>query len=92
MLDRFGVLGISVEAVLAGGVADACRTSPRLRHYPQVRMSTVGRVRSSGLILWATFDAPHFTLVLPDLSEMTLARVERCFDPPIPNPGVPERK
>jgi len=30
---------------------------------------------------------PHFTLVLPDLSELTLTRLDRCFDEPIPNPG-----
>jgi hypothetical protein len=89
--ERFGVFGFSVEAVLDGGVAEACRTSPRLRHYPQVRLSTVGRIRDGGLILWATFDRPHFTVLLPDLSEVTLARVDRCFDPPIPNPGLAKR-
>jgi len=31
-------------------------------------------------------------LVLADLSELTLARLDRCFDDPIPNPGrAPER-
>src|SRR4051794_16178125 len=90
--DRFGVLGISVEAVLEGCIAEACRTSPRLRRYPQVPISTVGRMRSAGLILWATFERPHFTILLPDLSEVTLARVDRCFDPPIPNPGLPGRR
>lgn len=39
--------------------------------------------------LLATFDHPHFTLVLADLSELTLARLDRCFDKPIPNPGRP---
>jgi hypothetical protein len=30
--------------------------------------------------LLATFDRPHFTLVLPDLSVVTVARLERCLD------------
>ena len=33
------------------------------------------------------FDHPHFTLVLADLSQLTLARLDRCFDEPIPNLG-----
>jgi hypothetical protein len=37
--------------------------------------------------LLATFDGPHFTLLLADLSELTLARLDRCFDDPSPNPG-----
>lgn len=52
-------------------------------------LSTFGRVRASGFALLATFDHPHFTLVLPDLSELTIARLDRCFDDAIPNPGRP---
>ena len=54
-----------------------------------MRLSTVGRVREAGFALLATFDHPHFTLVLADLSELTVARLDRCFDEPIPNPGRP---
>lgn len=36
-----------------------------------------------------TFDHPHFTVVLPDLSELTLVRLDRAFDAPIPNPAGP---
>jgi hypothetical protein len=62
--DGYGVLGVSVEAVIGRSVADACARSRRLDHL-------------------------HFTLTLPDLSEITLARLERSFDGPIPNPGRP---
>lgn len=68
-------------------VTDACRISPRLRRYRQIRLSTFGRLRSAGFALVATFDPPHFTIALSDLSELTLARLARCFDDPIPNPG-----
>ncbi|MCC5952808.1 MAG: hypothetical protein JJU45_12015 [Acidimicrobiia bacterium] len=82
----YALHGISVEGVIGTTVQEACR-SERVAAYRRVRLSTFGLVREAGFALLATFDAPHFTLVLPDLSELTLARLERCFDPPIPNPG-----
>jgi hypothetical protein len=85
--DLYGLYGISVEGVIGISVLDACRTSERIARYRQIRLSTFGRTRGAGFALLATFDHPHFTLVLPDLSELTQARLDRCFDPPIPNPG-----
>lgn len=84
----YAVYGISVEGVLDGTVQDACR-SDRISSYRQVRLSSFGRLRASGFALLATFDRPHFTLVLADLSELTVARLARSFDHPIPNPGRP---
>jgi len=84
----YAVYGISVEGVLDGSVQDACR-GDRIAGYRQVRLSTFGRLRSAGFALLATFDRPHFTLVLADLSELTVARLAKCFDEPIPNPGRP---
>jgi len=86
-LEGYGILGISVEAAMDLPVVEACRTSPRLGRYRQIRLSTFGRLRSAGFALIATFDAPHYTIALSDLSELTLARLARCFDDPIPNPG-----
>lgn len=82
----YALYGISVEGVLDTTVQEACR-GERLVAYRRVRLSTFGRVREAGFALLATFDRPHFTLVLADLSELTLARLQRCFDDPIPNPG-----
>lgn len=84
--DLCAVHGISVEGVLDTTVQEACR-SERVVGYWKVRLSTFGRVRGAGFALLATFDRPHFTLVLADLSELTLTRLDRCFDDPIPNPG-----
>lgn len=86
--DQYGVFGISAEAVIGTTVDAACRTSRRLARYSRVRLSTVGRLREGGVTVLPTFDHPHVTLLLPDLSELTLARLERCFDPAIPNPGL----
>lgn len=87
-LDLRGVLAISVEAVLDTTVAEACANSPRLSSYRRLRLSSFGRLRVAGFVLLPTFARPHFSLVLPDLSELTLARLDRCFDTPIPNPGL----
>ena len=65
---------------------DACR-GERIASYRRIRLSTFGRIREAGFALLATFDHPHFTLVLPDLSELTVARLDRGFDHPIPDPG-----
>jgi hypothetical protein len=82
----YGILAISVDGALDASVADT-RRGPRLIQYRQVRLSTFGRVRANGFALMPTFTRPHFSLVLPDLSELTMARLDRCFDAAIPNPG-----
>lgn len=83
----YAVYGISVEGVIERTVLEACRTSERIAGYRQIRLSTFGRLRSAGFALLATFDHPHFTLVLADLSEVTVARLGKSFDEPIANPG-----
>lgn len=82
----YAVYGISVEGVVLTTVSEACRVE-RIAGYRRVRLSSFGRLRGAGFALLATFDHPRFTLVLPDLSELTVARLDRCFDAPIPNPG-----
>ncbi len=85
--DLYGLLGISVESAIDQTVLEACQLSERLAPYRQIRLSTFGRLHAAGFALLATFDSPHFTLVLPDLSDLTVARLERSFDDPIPNPA-----
>ncbi len=69
-------------------VVETCRRSTRIGdRYGSVRLSTVGRLRSAGLVLLATFARPHFDVALPDLSEQSLERLAGCFDDPINNPG-----
>ena len=87
----YAVYGISVEGVLEQTVLEACRTSDRLGAYRHIRLSTFGRLRDAGFALLATFDGPHFTVVLPDVSELTVARLRASFDDPIPNPARAER-
>ena len=86
------MFGISVEGAIGTTVLTPVGPSERLAQYRQIRLSTFGRVQTAGFALVATFDHPHFTLVLPDVSEMSLARLERCFDAPIPNPARDPRR
>jgi hypothetical protein len=91
-LRLYGVLGLSVEAAIGVSVLEACRSSERLSRYGHVQLSSFGRLRGGGFALVATFDHPHFTLILPDLSDITVARLLRCFDNAVPNPArSPER-
>jgi len=87
----YAVYGVSVEGVIDQTVQDACR-GERIAGYRRIRLSTFGRVRERASRCWPTFDHPHFTLVLADVSELTLARLDRCFDDPIPNPGRPPER
>ncbi len=82
----YAVYGISDEGGIDSIVKVACRCE-RVGNYHRIRLSTFGRVRKAGFALLATFDHPHFTPVLADLSEQTLVRLDRCFDDSIPNPG-----
>jgi hypothetical protein len=72
--DRYAVLGISVEGALDASVLETCQQSPRLAPYRRIRLTTVARIHTNGFVLLPTFDIPHFTLVVPDASELTIAR------------------
>ena len=85
--DAYAIYGISVEGAIGRSVLEACRVSERLAGYRQIRLSTFGRLRDAGFALLASFEHPHFTVVLPDISPFTVARLVGCFDDPIPNPA-----
>ena len=57
--------------------------------YGNVRLSTVGRLKLSGFALLPTMARPHYDVVLPDVTDETLRRLEVAFDPPITNPARP---
>jgi hypothetical protein len=70
-------------------VPEACRASEQIASYRQVAYRHSVACATQGFALLASFDHPHFTLVLPDISELAVARLGSCFDDPIPNPGAP---
>ena len=85
----YGLFGLSVFAAAGLTAAELVASVPELgpdRHR-QVRTGTVGRLRSAGFPLVPTQDQPHYDVVLPDLGDPTLERLQTCYDPAIPNPS-----
>jgi hypothetical protein len=64
-----------------------CQSSDVLQRYGQIRQASVASIHAAGFALLPTGRAPHFDIVLPDLSEQTLTRLDRCFANPMPNPS-----
>lgn len=81
-----GILALSVFAAIGQTVDELCRDRD-LARYRQVRTSTFGRLRRAGFPVLATFGEPHYDVVLADLEDDTMERLEGCFDAPAPNPG-----
>ena len=74
--NEYGIYTLSVFLALDSTVDELCRFRPELQRYGKVRMSTVGRLRTLGFALIPTIDRPHFDIVLPDLTDATLDRLE----------------
>ena len=81
-----GVFTISVSLALDLTVGELCASDRRISRYGKVRLSTVGRLRGEGFALLPTLARPHYDVVLADLSNDTLDRLESVFDAPIPRP------
>ena len=80
-LDGEPVLGISVFVVLddVGPASERGILAGKLRSYPSLYRSTVGRLTDAGFVLLPTFTRPHFTIVLPALE--TRERPRNCARP-----------
>jgi hypothetical protein len=72
-LDGEPVLGISVFVVLddVGPASERGILAGKLRSYPSLYRSTVGRLTDAGFVLLPTFARPHFTIVLPALEAVS---------------------
>lgn len=84
--DDFGVFTISVSLAPDLTVGELCMSDRRISRDGKVRLSTVGRLRSEGFALLPTLARPHYDVVLADLSDNTLDRLESVFDAPILRP------
>lgn len=83
---NIGLLAQSVLVVERAHVAHVCRHDHRVARYTQVNLTTVGRIRRGGFPLEPTGDAPHYSIVFPDLDPGTIERFRECFSPSQPNP------
>jgi hypothetical protein len=86
-LSQFGIYTISVALALDMSPDELCRRDRRISRYGKVRFSTVGRLRSLGFAFLPTLTRPHYDIVLPDISDDTLDRLELAFDLPVERPG-----
>ena len=85
--EETGVYSVSVFLALDDPVAELRGQEPYLVRYRQVRLSTVGRLHRAGFVLLATLARPHYDVVVPDIEDDTLRRLDTCFDAPVANPG-----
>jgi hypothetical protein len=87
---QFGFLGVSVYSAVEMTLPQLISAVPQIGpvRYRQLRLSTFGALRSAGFPVWPTLAFPHFSIVLPDVDDETLARLEATFGPPEPNPGA----
>lgn len=83
---NIGLLAQSVLVVDRETVVDVCQRDARLTRYPRVNLSTVGRLRRAGFPLEPTGDAPHYSVVFPDVEAETIQRFRGAFDAAQPNP------
>jgi hypothetical protein len=86
--EEYRIYAVSVFLALDQSVEELCAVEPFLRRYRRVRRSSVGRLRAAGFPLLATLQRPHYDVVLPDLADATLERLESAFDAPETNPGL----
>lgn len=75
----FGFYGLSVFAALDGDVLGLCRTVHRLSSPGTIWLASCGDLRRHGMTLLATDAAPHFDVVLPDVTPGTIETLVACF-------------
>lgn len=84
---ELGLYLISVFGSFDLDVARLCETEQDLNRYRRIRTATVSDLKSDGFALIPTLAWPHFDVVLADLTDETLTRLDAAFGPPIWNPG-----
>lgn len=69
VLDGLPIFGISVFVAdsTSGHVSADAILATKLRSYPTMYRTTVGALAEAGFGLLPTFNAPHYTVLLPDL-------------------------
>lgn len=88
VLDGNPVFGVSVFCALddiGPGSLDGLLRD-RLSTYRWVHTTTVEQLTEAGFQLLATFGRPHLTLLLDDVTDDLLARLEEALGPPVENP------
>ncbi len=91
VLDGEPIYGISVFVAARTGSAEEMHVmADKLRSYPLVYRTTVGRLDRSGFALLPTFGHPHFTVLMPSLEAVD--ELAAAFGELLVNPYADERK
>ena len=83
---RIGLLSPSVLPAAEADVGSVCQCDGRVSRYGRVNLSRTARLRRAGFALLPTLDAPHDSVVMPDLDAEIIQRFRNCFDLARPNP------
>jgi hypothetical protein len=72
-LDGAPVFGVSVFVAYGdiGPMSERAILSMKLHSYPAIYRTTVGDLLDAGLHVLPTFAAPHYTLLIPNLDDVT---------------------
>lgn len=91
--ERHRFFGLSVFAARDGDLAALSEHVPQIRRRAEVRVARCGDLRTAHFDVAATFTNPmHFSVVLPDATRPTFARLRESFSEPRQNPGYhPDR-
>jgi hypothetical protein len=91
--ERFGFFAISVFGVPGGDLAVLSKRVAQIRRRAEIRVARCGDLRAAGFGVAATFTNPvHFSVVLPDATRPTFARLRASFSERRSNPGYePDR-
>src|ERR1700677_568250 len=88
--DAFGFFGLSVFAAIDVELGELCRSQEALLRPKKIRTTTFGDLKSAFFPVLPTFKRPHYSIVLADLEDGTIERLDRCFALPIENPANPD--
>ena len=86
--EEYRFFGLSVFGAPGDDLIALSERVGAIRRRPKLRVVRCGALREAGFEVAPTFSNPlHFSVVLPDATVSSFARLRSCFSEPVPNPG-----
>lgn len=85
------LVAISAEITLPGWDVESILKGERLRSRRSYAIAPVREILAAGFDLMPTFNAPHYSVVLPSYTEADAARLVEAFGEVKPNPHFERR-
>jgi hypothetical protein len=91
--EQHGFFGISVFGAPGDDLVALSRAVSQIRRRTELRLARCGELRAAGFEVAATFSNPlQFSVVFPDATPSTFARLRSWFSEQVANPGFqPDR-